>query len=87
MAEFTLNRNITKTIKVNVDDKSFQVPLGGSLTPKEWIGLDTFAGTVEFLRKYIPEEIADTFTVDEWNAIIHAWKEETNKNNSKTVGE
>lgn len=87
MSEFTLKRNIVKTLKVNIEGESYSVPLGGSLTPAEWTGLDTFAGTIEFLRKYIPADVADTFTVDEWNAIINAWKDETGRNNTKTVGE
>ena len=40
----------------------------------------------EFMRKYIPAEIADTLTLDEWNAIIEAWKIETSKG-GKTAGE
>lgn len=86
MPEFTLKRNIVKTLKVNIGDDSCSIPLGGSLTPQEWAGLDTFAGTVEFMRKYIPAEIADTLTLDEWNAIIEAWKIETSKG-GKTAGE
>lgn len=86
MPEFTLKRNVVKTLKVNVDDKTYTIPLGGSLTPKEWAPLATFDGTVEFLRKYIPAEVADSFTLDEWNAIINAWKIETSKG-GKTAGE
>ena len=86
MAEFTLKRNIVKTFKVNIGDDSYSIPLGGSLTPKEWVGLDTFAGTVDFMRRYIPADVADTFTIDEWNAIIEAWKTETGKG-GKTAGE
>ena len=87
MPEFTLKRNIVKTLKVNIGDESYVVPLGGSLTPKEWLQLETPAGTREFLCKYIPEEVTDTFTVDEWNAIINAWKAETNKSSVKSAGE
>lgn len=87
MPEFTLKRHITKTLKINVDDKSYKVPLGGSITPEEWAQLATPEGTRQFLCKYIPKEVTDTFTVDEWNAIINAWKAETAKSEAKTPGE
>ena len=49
--------------------------------------LATPEGTRQFLCKYIPKEVTDTFTVDEWNAIINAWKTETAKSEAKTPGE
>lgn len=86
MPEFTLKRKPVKTLKINIDDKSYHVPLGGSLTPDEWVKLDTFEGTKAFLCRYLPEEITSGLTIDEWNAIIEAWKVETNKS-GKTAGE
>ena len=86
MPEFTLKRKHAKTLKINIDDKSYHVPLGGSLTPDEWVGLNTFEGTKDFLCRYIPEEVAKELTIDEWNAIIEAWKQETGKS-GKTAGE
>ena len=86
MPEFTLKRKLAKTLKINIEDKSYHVPLGGSLTPDEWVGLNTFEGTKDFLCRYIPEEVAKELTIDEWNAIIEAWKQETGKS-GKTAGE
>lgn len=86
MPVFTLKRNIVKTLKVKIGEESYSIPLGGSITPQDWVGLDTFAGTVEFMSKYIPAEVADTLTIDEWNAIIETWKAETSKG-GKTAGE
>ena len=86
MPEFTLKRKPAKTLKINIEDKSYHVPLGGGLTPDEWVGLNTFEGTKDFLCRYIPEEVAKELTIDEWNAIIEAWKQETGKS-GKTAGE
>lgn len=86
MPEFTLKRKPAKTLKINIDGQAYHVPLGGSLTPEEWIGLETFQGTKEFMCKYIPDDVTRLLTIDEWNAIIDAWKRETNKG-GKTAGE
>lgn len=87
MSEFILKRKQADTIKVTIDDRSFQIPLGNSITPKDWAEINTFAGTVSFFRRYIPEEVADTLVVDDWNAITDAWKAATSEATGKTAGE
>lgn len=73
MAEFTLKRHKVKTLKVNIDDKSYNIPLSGSMKPKEVAELDTVEATMEFMKKYIPEEVIDDLTQDEYNEIVKAW--------------
>lgn len=88
MKEFTLKRKEIKTIKITIDDKSFQIPLQGSLTFKESKALDgTSAGTYLFMQKYIPKEVLEGLKVEEYNQILSVWKEESEKNSGKTLGE
>lgn len=75
MAEFTLKRHEAKTLKVNIDDKSYYIPLSGSMKPKDVAKLDTVEATLEFMKKYIPEEVIDELTQDEYNSIVNAWGE------------
>ncbi len=75
MAEFTLKRREAKTLKINIDDKSYYIPLSGSMKPKDVAKLDTVEATLDFMKKYIPEEVIDDLTQDEYNEIVRAWGE------------
>ena len=73
MAEFTLKRHEAKTLKVNIDDKSYHIPLAGSLKAKKVAALDTVEATLAFMKQFIPEEVIDDLTQDEYNDIVQAW--------------
>lgn len=83
--EITLNKPEVETLKVNIGDKSYSIPLGSSLTLAEYASLDTFEGTVKFYKKYIPE--IDSLTFAEINQITKAWTEATQKANNLGLGE
>lgn len=87
MAEFTLKRSEEKTLRINVGDDSFEMPLQGSLTWKEALSLETPQGTYAFLKKYIPDKVFNDLKVEEYNAIVEAWKTESLKHTGKTSGE
>lgn len=87
MAEFTLKRRKAKTLKINIDDKSYFIPLSGSMKPKEVAKLDTVEATLEFMRKYIPEEVLDELTQDEYNDIVKAWGEASKEASGLNPGE
>ena len=87
MAEFTLKPKKAKTLKVNIGEESFHIPLAAYLTPKEAAQLDTAKGTQDFFRKYISKEVADELTIDDFNQITQAYIKESNKVSGKTVGE
>ena len=74
MPEFTLKRKEANTLRLNIGNCTVNVPLAGSLTPAKAKQLETPEGTREFFAEYLPEDLAATLTVDEWNAIIHAWQ-------------
>ena len=87
MAEFTLKRRKAKTLKINIDDKSYFIPLSGSMKPKEVAKLDTVEATLEFMKKYIPEEVLDELTQDEYNDIVMAWGEASKEASGLNPGE
>lgn len=87
MAEFTLKRKEPKTLRLNIGEESFQIPLAGSLTPEKIASMETGEGTMAFYREYIPDEIAKTLTQDEWNEISEIWIRESKKASRKTPGE
>lgn len=87
MAEFTLKPKEVETLRLNIGEGSYQVPLGGSLTRKEIAALDTREGTYEFLSKYIPVEVLDSLATVDYNQIVNVWVKETAKASGKTLGE
>ncbi len=86
-AEFTLKRQQEKTLKINIGEESFFVPLAGSLTPEEAAPLDTQAGTIAFFQKYLSDDVKKILTIDDYNAITKAWIDASKKNGGKTPGE
>lgn len=87
MTEFTLKRAEAKTLKINIGEESYQIPLMGSLTFKEAKTLDTQEGTYAFIKRHIPGKVLDDLTVEEYNQIVYIWKEESQKHSGKDQGE
>lgn len=87
MRELTLKPRETKTLKINIGDESYQLPLMGSMTMKEAKGVETAAGTYAYITKFIPAKIIDTLPVEDYNSIIAVWKEESQKQSGMKVGE
>jgi len=83
----TLKKPAVQTLTVNIGDKSYDIPLGSSLSIAETKGLDTFEGTLAFYGKYIPEEVLGGLTYAEVNQITKAWAEETQKASRLSLGE
>lgn len=87
MTKFTLKPIETKTIKINYLDESFELPLQGSLTFEEANLLATPEGTYAFMKKHVPEDILKTLKVEEYNMILAAYREASEKNSGKRLGE
>lgn len=87
MAEFTLKQKEAQTLRINIGDDSFELPLRGSLSVKEGVGLASEEGTYSFFMKHIPKEIFAKLTVDELNQIVEIFKVESDKQTKMTVGE
>lgn len=87
MKEFTLKPIETKTIKINYLDESFELPLQGSLNFEEANLLATPEGTYAFMKKHVPEKIMKTIKVEEYNMILAAYREASEKNSGKKLGE
>ncbi len=87
MAEFTLRETEPKTLKLNIGEESYQIPLGGSLTRKEIMLLETAEGTYSFFLKYIPKKVLEGMTIDNYNQIVSVWRTETQNASQMTLGE
>ena len=87
MAEFTLKMQEPKTLKLNIGDDSYQVPLAGSLSRKELLEIETPEGTYAFFLKYIPKKVLENIPLDGYNQIVNVWREESQKASRLTPGE
>ncbi len=76
-----------KTLRVNIGDEHYDIPLGGMLKPRELAAMDTPAKTMAFLEKYIPKKIVEDLCIDDYNTLVHAWMDATKEASGVSVGE
>lgn len=74
MREFTLKQREPDYLKLNIGEESFNIPLATDLTMEEAESMQTTEGTINYFKKHIPEEIANTFTIRNWTDLINEWK-------------
>lgn len=87
MPELTLNRKALEVLKVNIEDKSYSIPLGTSLKRSELAKLKTEDEVMKFFEKYLGKELMDDLSIGEIKQIIDAWSEATKKAGGVTLGE
>lgn len=87
MPELNLNRKELEVLKVNIEDKSFSIPLGTSLKRSELSNLKTEDEVMKFFEKYLGKDLMDDLSVGEIKQIIDAWSEATKKSGGVTLGE
>lgn len=87
MPELTLNRKELEVLKVNIEDKSYSIPLGTSLKRSELAKLKTEDEVMKFFEKYLGKELLDDLSIGEIKQIIDAWSEATKKAGGVTLGE
>lgn len=90
MREITLtneNEQIN-VLKVNIGKKAYNVPLSGSLTIREAKALrDGTEDGFDFFGRYIPQDVLETLTMDQFNALNKAWKDATEEKTDVSMGE
>ena len=85
--ELTLNRKEVECLKVNIEDKSYMIPLGTSLKRKELAKLDKEEEVMKFFEKYLGKELMDDLSVGELKQIIEAWSKATQEISGLSLGE
>ena len=88
MNEITLGgKSEIKTLKVNIGEKSYNVPLAKSLSIKEARAMKDSDDGLEFFAKYIPLKILEGLTVDEVATLSEAWRDASFPKDDVTAGE
>lgn len=88
MKEITLgSAKEIKTLKVNIGKKSYSIPLAGSLTIAEMQKFQQDENGFIFFKRYIPEDVINSLTMDDFRALSEAWKEASAGDGNLPVGE
>lgn len=88
MAEITLgNKTKVDVLTVNIGEASYNIPLAGAIPYAKLKTLKNDESVFAFLCEYIPEDVADTLTIDDIKAIFSAWTEATKKAEGISLGE
>lgn len=90
MREITLtseNEQIN-VLKVNIGKETYSVPLSGSLSIREMKAMrDGTEDGFDFFGRYIPQDVLETLTMDQFNALNEAWKEASSEKTDASMGE
>lgn len=88
MAEITLGgKKTVKSLKVNIEDKSYNIPLTGSLTIAEMEKFKDDEDGFSFFGKYIPMNVLKSLTMDDFKALTEAWKKASSEESGVDLGE
>lgn len=85
--ELTLNRKEVECLKVNIEDKSYMIPLGTSLKRKELAKMDKEEEVMKFFEKHLGKELMDDLSIGELKQIIEAWSKATQDASGQKLGE
>lgn len=77
MAKIVVENNVCEVLEVEIGDKTYNVPLGSSLSYKKLNSLKSTPEFMAFFMEYIPEEVFNTLTVANISAIIKEWNKAT----------
>lgn len=85
--ELTLNRKEVECLKVNIEDKSYMIPLGTALKRKELAKMDKEEEVMKFFEKHLGKELMDDLSIGELKQIIEAWSKATQEASGQKLGE
>jgi len=74
-------------IQVEINGKRYNVPLAKAMKRKELVAMKTEDDVYHMFSKYIPAEVLDDMTVDEYNQLCNAWAEANNDGDGESLGE
>ena len=92
MKEITLDQP-KEVLKVNIGDKSYSIPLAGSLPFMDALKLKKLDSeermdfVIGFIQKHIPEEVFSTLTADAVIKIFTAWSDASRESQGINPGE
>lgn len=80
-------KKIQEVLAVEIGEKTYSVPLSGSMKRKEILALDNEDAVYDMFAKHIPAEVLDNLTMDEYKQLAYAWIDANNESQGATLGE
>lgn len=87
MPELTLNRKEIEVLTVNIEGKSYNIPLGTSLKRKEIAKLNKESEVLKFFEDHLGKELMDDLSIGELKQIVEAWTKATQDASGVNLGE
>ena len=78
---------VKETLAVEIGNKTYNVPLARSMKRKELIALKDEESVFQMFAKYIPSDVLDDLTMDEYQQLAQAWTDSNEAENGATMGE
>lgn len=74
-------------LTVEIGKTSYTVPLAGSMKRKDLLALKDENSVFQMFARYIPEDVLDNLTVDEYNQLAQAWSDANEEKSGSSLGE
>lgn len=77
MATINLNNTVVNVLEVEFGESTYKIPLGSSLPYKKLKSLDTSEKMFAFFEEYLPNEMTENMTIEQWSKLLQAWSDAT----------
>lgn len=83
----TLGGQTVDFLTVEIGKTAYTVPLAGSMKRKDLLALKDENSVFQMFARYIPEDVLDNLTVDEYNQLAQAWSDANEEKSGSSLGE
>lgn len=87
MKKVTIGGQNANVLAVEIGKKTYSVPLAGSMKRKDVLALKDENSVFQMFARYIPEDVLDNLTVDEYNQLAQAWADANAEESGASLGE
>lgn len=89
--------SVVNTLSVEIGEETYSIPLAGSMKRKELSAMKKAAmagndleaeeAIYQIIAKFIPEDVLDDLTMDEYGKIVQAWSDANQEASRANLGE
>lgn len=83
----TIGGQNANVLAVEIGKRNYSVPLAGSMKRKDVLALKDENSVFQMFARYIPEDVLDNLTVDEYNQLAQAWADANAEESGASLGE
>ncbi len=87
MAKVTIGSAQINVLEVVWKDKTYKVPLAGSMKRKDILKLNSEEAVHAMFAQHIPEDVLDDMTLDEYRQLVDAWNAANTSKDDASLGE